>query len=116
MSENLPQKYNESIFCRFYNKLKNIWNSITRRKQNGYENINDIPDPNIETIKENKMEYIKVNVDDDNIDFERKEFMEILTNNPELLEKFSNDRLEKILQYYKDENAKKEALLKMLSV
>ena len=54
--------------------------------------------------------------DDDNIDFERKEFMENLTNNPELLEKFSNDRLEKILQYYKDENAKKEALLKMLSV
>lgn len=33
--------------------------------------------------------------------------MENLTNNPELLENFSNDRLEKILQYYIDENARK---------
>lgn len=116
MSKNLPQKYNESIFRKFFDKLKNIWKSIIRRKQNGYENSNDILVPNTETAKENKMEYIKVNIDVENTDFKRKEFMEDLTANPELLENFSNDRLEKILQYYIDENAKKEALLKMVNV
>lgn len=116
MSENLPQKYNESIFRKFFNKLKNIWNSIRMRTKNVEENNNDIPVQNVEITKENKMEYIKVNIDVENTDFKRKKFMENLTNNPELLENFSNDRLEKILQYYIDENAKKEALLKMVSV
>ena len=31
--------------------------------------------------------------------------------NPELLEKFSNDRLEKILQYYLNENEKKRKFI-----
>lgn len=116
MSKNLPQKYNESIFRRFFNKLKNIWNSIRRRTKNMEENINDIPVPNVETTKEEKMEYIKVNIDVENTDFKRKEFMENLTENPELLENFSNDRLEKILQYYIDENEKKKELLKLVNI
>ena len=118
MSENLPQKYNESIFSKFFSKIfckfKKIWNSIRMRAENVEENNNDIPVPNVQTTTEKKMEYIKVNID--NTDFKRKEFMENLTDNPELLENFSNDRLEKILQYYIEENAKKEALLKMVKV
>lgn len=39
-------------------------------------------------------------------------FIKKLNNNPELLENFSNDRLEIILQYYLDENEKKKELLK----
>lgn len=114
MSENLPQKYNESIFHKFFNKLKHLWNNIRKRTENVDENNNDTPIPNIEIT--NKMEYIKANIDAENTNFKRREFMEFLTNNPELLENFSNDRLEKILQYYIDENTKKEALLKTLSV
>lgn len=116
MGENLPQKYNESIFRKFFNKLKNIWNSIRKRTKNMEENNNDILVPNAKITKENKMVYIKVNIDVENTDFKREEFMKNLTDNPELLENFSNDRLEKILQYYIEENTKKEALLKMVSV
>lgn len=116
MGENLPQKYNESIFRKIFNKFKSLWHSIRKRAKNMEENNNDILVPNVEITRENKMEYIKVNIDVENTDLKRKEFMENLTDNPELLEKFSNDRLEKILQYYIDENAKKEALLKMVSV
>lgn len=43
---------------------------------------------------------------------EKKEIMEKLAKHPELLENFSNDKLEKILQYYLDENEKKRKLLK----
>ena len=46
-----------------------------------------------------------------NIEYEEKELMENLTKNPELLEKFSNDRLEKILQYYLNENEKKRKFI-----
>ena len=41
--------------------------------------------------------------------------MEQLKNNQELLEKFSNDRLKVILQYYLDENSKKREILKKIS-
>mgnify|MGYP000567949777 CR=1 FL=1 len=39
----------------------------------------------------------------------------IVINNQELLEKFSNDRLKVILQYYLDENNKKRERLKKIS-
>ena len=41
--------------------------------------------------------------------------MQNLTENPELLKEFSNDRLEKILQYYLEENKKKREILKRLN-
>ena len=40
----------------------------------------------------------------------------IVINNQELLEKFSNDRLKVILQYYLDENNKKRERLKKISI
>ena len=39
----------------------------------------------------------------------------LIKNNQELLEKFSNDRLKVILQYYLDENSKKREILKKIS-
>lgn len=42
----------------------------------------------------------------------KKKFMQNLTDNSEILEKFSNDRLEKTLQYYSDENEKKKCIKK----
>ena len=62
----------------------------------------------------NFTEQIKVGDDNKNIDYEKKKFMQNLTENPELLKEFSNDRLEKILQYYLEENRKKREILKRL--
>ena len=50
-----------------------------------------------------------------NNEYQKKQFMEQLKNNQELLEKFSNDRLKVILQYYLDENNKKREILKKIS-
>ena len=50
-----------------------------------------------------------------NNEYQKKQFMEQLKNNQELLEKFSNDRLKVILQYYLDENNKKRERLKKIS-
>lgn len=49
-----------------------------------------------------------------NVDNERKVFMNNLSIHPELLECFSNDRLEKILEYYRLENEKKKQKIKKL--
>ena len=43
---------------------------------------------------------------------EKRMFMKKLTDKPELLRYFSNDRLKVILQWYVNENEKKELLLK----
>lgn len=112
MSENLPKKYKESFFSRCINKLKSLF------KKKKIKNV----DFNIETF-ENKdssndlmINRIKVDVNTRvNPEYEKREFMNNLTNNPELLENFSNDRLEKILQYYLEDNEKKRELLKKIS-
>ena len=61
----------------------------------------------------------ELKIDIENIEFnneyQKKQFMEQLKNNQELLEKFSNDRLKVILQYYLDENNKKRERLKKIS-
>ena len=59
-------------------------------------------------------EIIRENIEFNN-EYQKKQFMEQLKNNQELLEKFSNDRLKVILQYYLDENNKKRERLKKIS-
>lgn len=49
-----------------------------------------------------------------NVDNERKNFINDLSIHPELLDFFSNDRLEKILNYYRLENEKKKQKIKKL--
>ena len=63
-------------------------------------------------MDENNLDYLKVDIKTDLTEFKRKEFMENLTKHPDLLEKFSIERLEIILQYYLKENEKKKMLLK----
>lgn len=49
-----------------------------------------------------------------NIKNERKKFLKLLTEKPELLEYFSNDKLEVILAEYQKENRIKKMKLKSL--
>lgn len=110
MSENLPQKYKENFLSKFICKLKSFF---LRTKENN-KNVKAFKED--KDIKENRMRDLKVDFDMKvSTEFEKKIFMENLTNNPELLENFSNDRLESILKYYLDENEKKRELLKKVS-
>ena len=60
-------------------------------------------------------EELKVDLKKINQENERKKFILYLANHLELLDKFSNEQLEKILKYSEDENKKKRKLLKKSS-
>lgn len=109
MNEKLPKKYNQTLFCKIFNILKKY---ILKLKEKNKDN----PIPSVETIQEKNMDYLKFEINVNNTDFAKNEFMKNLSNNPDLLHNFSVDRLEKILEYYKKENEKKRELLKKLSV
>lgn len=99
MNKNLPKKYN--IFSNVLIKIRSIF--LFNNKNNGKQMENR------KITKEGFIEQIKI---EENTEYEKKMFIKKLNNNPKLLENFSNDRLEIILQYYLDENEKKKELLK----
>ena len=67
-------------------------------------------------MENNFMESIKIKKTDQSIEYQKKQFLEKLTKNPSLLEYLSTDRLEKILQYYLDENEKKRKKLQKMTM
>lgn len=112
MSNNLPQKYKSNFFQNIIKKIKAVF---FYKGKNTEQTMNSIEKKQNKKEKGfNFTEQIKVGDDNKNIDYEKKKFMQNLTENPELLKEFSNDRLEKILQYYLEENRKKREILKRL--
>ena len=98
MNSKLPAKQKNGIFYKIFLKINQIF------KKNKYK-----------TEKVESNEVISNSNKQFNNEYQKKQFMEQLKNNQELLEKFSNDRLKVILQYYLDENNKKRERLKKIS-
>lgn len=124
MSDHLPQKYKNNIFQNIIKKIKavffykeqNITQTMDTIEKNTEQTINIIETKqNKKENMSNFTEQIKIENDNKNINYEKKKFMQGLTENPELLKEFSNDRLEKILQYYLEENEQKREILKRMS-
>jgi len=124
MSDYLPQKYKNNIFQNIIKKIKAVFfykeQNITQTMDKIEKNTEQIM--NVTETKQNKKEdmsnfteQIKIENDNKNVDYEKKKFMQSLTQNPELLKEFSNDRLEKILQYYLEENEQKREILKRMN-
>lgn len=121
MSENLPKKYKESFFDKFIQKIK--WLFFERKQKNKIipSNIENTSENFKKTIVQNKLiESLKISADSNNhgikeTELEKKRFMKNLTDNPELLENFSTERLEKILQWYREDNERKSIYLKKIS-
>lgn len=113
MSNNLPQIYKEKILKKFFNFIRNL---ISFKKKEIKEEIDII---GTSEKKENlKNDFLKdIIIEEGSVDkeIEKKKIMDNLKDNLQLLDDFSNERLEKILQYYLDENEKKKALLNKLS-
>ena len=117
MKDNLPKKYKESFFIKFINKIKNFFfknKDIECNVEDYVDNTNEnnFINYNGNYIFENDK---KVNFDNSsnyNIRNERKKFLKSLIERPELLEHFSNDKLEVILEEYQKENEIKKAKLK----
>ena len=124
MSDHLPQKYKNNIFqiiikkikAVFFYKEQNITQTMNTIEKNTEQTINIIETKqNKKENMSNFTEQIKIENDNKNINYEKKKFMQTLTENPELLKEFSNDRLEKILLYYLEENEQKREILKRMS-
>ena len=99
MSNNLPQIYNESIFKKEVKEDIAIDNTSEQKEKITNSFLKDIK------------------IEDGMVDkeFEKKKIMDNLKDNLQLLEECSNEKLEKILKYYLEENEKKKKLLKKLS-
>ena len=104
MSNNLPQKYNNNIFRKIFNKIKRIF-----FKEKTYDN----------TIKEEieqkeNHKTLKVENNLKNKEEEKKKVIEQITSNREMLESLSNDKLKIILKYYLEDNKKKKEMINNL--
>lgn len=113
MSNNLPQLYNENIFKNFFYYLRNLF-SFKKKEIKEEININDTNEQK-ESIKNKFLKDIIIEDGMVDKEFERKKIMDNLKDNLQLLEECSNEKLEKILQYYLKENEDKKKILKKLS-
>lgn len=113
MSNNLPQIYNENIFKKFFNYVRNLF-SFKKNEVKQEIKINDT-NKQKESLKNNFLKDIKIEDGMVDKEFEKKKIMDNLKDNLQLLEECSNEKLEKILQYYLEENENKKKLLKKLS-
>lgn len=111
MNSNLPIEKRDGILNKIIQKIKQIF------RKNKYQ-IEDIKNKEI-IVNSNSKFKDDIKIDTENIEFsneyQKQQFMEQLKNNQELLEKFSNERLKTILQYYLNENQKKRENLKKLN-
>ena len=110
MNNYLPQKYNNNFLNKFFGFIRKVF---FRKKDESNEINNEIK----YSSEDNFNERIKVEVDyKTNKENEKNDFMEYIKNNPDLLENFTCDRLEKMLKIIKDENNKKRETLKKLTI
>lgn len=107
MNENLPQKYKDNVFQRLLKKIR----ALFFKKADDFETENI----NIKTRESDFDNKIRVTDNLKSIYDEKKQFMKNLVDHPELLENFSNDKLEKILEYYENENNEKREILNKLT-
>lgn len=111
MSNNLPQLYNGNIFKRFFNYIRKLFSF----KSNIDNEVIKTDNKNNVSAQKSFIQEIKVDGENTNKEFEKKKIMDNLKDNLQLLDGFSNEKLEKILQYYLKENEEKKKILKKLT-
>lgn len=110
---NLLQKYKNSFFSKLLIKIKLFFCKDVNKEL--VINNREYKEDRIDNKDIVFLEGLKVDINLKNNEYKKKEFMNRLKENPDILEKLSIGRLELILQYYLDENEKKRKLLKKLT-
>lgn len=110
---NLLQKYKNSFFSKLLIKIKLFFRKDVNKEL--VINNREYKEDRIDNKDIVFLEGLKVDINLKNNEYKKKEFMNRLKENPDILEKLSISRLELILQYYLDENEKKRKLLKKLT-
>ena len=91
----------------FFKKDKPL---LIENKENAEKSKNNVNDVKKDSFKENIEKYNE----ETQKEREKKVFMKNIKENPKLLEKFSNDRLSVILDYFLEENKEKEIKIEKL--
>lgn len=115
MNKQLPVLYKENFFKKLINKIKLFFVSKNNCESNNITNIeptHDIDMNNIKLIEKNDirntfMNDIKVEKMSKSKEEKIKQLLKELKENPERLKEFSVDNLEKILEWYKEDNKNK---------
>ena len=113
MNNQLMRKEDLSIFGRikaFFTKLFN--------KKKPEEIVTELVEENKEKQSNEFEKNIKVDISDINTkEKDLKEFIKTIEDNPEIIEKLSNDRLDKLIKYYEDiTNAKKKRIEELKAI
>ena len=95
-------------------QFRQVFNKILKMEEKNIENVAENEKKQAMIMPKNQLEYLKVDVKIDNKEFRQEEFINELSNHPELLERLSTERLKKILEYISKENNKKKALISSL--
>ena len=116
MNEFLPKEYKEGFFYKLFKKFKNWFNHEKIEENQEVYTKGNVGKNNVIETRNTFDESIKVDLSPNTNIIDKERELNNLVDNDELLEKLSNDKLEKILQYYLNENNKKREKLKKLSV
>jgi len=97
MNENLPKKEDKG----FFRKIKNLFMKLFYQpnSKSDFEEIT-LKEDNIQ--KEKFEKELKIENDGYVSDIKRKEFLKEIEENPDLLYDLSNEKLEKLNEYYKE--------------
>lgn len=116
MKSNLPQERKDNFISRFISKIKR-W--LFKSKDNKNEIVTAEKLENNQINVKNDMNSLKSEYQTNNTDTrkqnirnERKNFLQMLSDKPELLEHFSNDKLEILLKEYQHSNEIKRMKIK----
>ena len=102
MENNKLIKSEQGIFSKIVRKIKLLFFK-NKKVQNAEEE-------KIKNIQTNIKEELKVEVENDK-SYQKEQFMKEISDNPDLLENFSIERLEKIKEYYQESIKKKQEIL-----
>ena len=102
MENNKLIKSEQGIFSKIVRKIKLLF-----FKNKEVQIAEDEKTKNVET---NIKEELKVEVENDK-SYQKEQFMKQISDNPDLLENFSIERLEKIKEYYEESIKKKQEIL-----
>ena len=116
MKGNLPQERKDNFFSRFILKIKS-WLFKCEENKNEFATDEKFENNQIKLKKDmnslkNEYETHNANIRKQNIENKRKIFLKMLVDKPELLENFSNDRLEILLKEYQHSNEMKKMKIK----
>ena len=102
MENNKLIKSEQGIFSKIVRKIKLLF---FKNKE-----VQNAEEEKIKNIQANIKEELKVEVENDK-SYQKEQFMKEISDNPDLLENFSIERLEKIKEYYKESINKKQEIL-----